>query len=216
MFSLFKVRKVRCWNTVWKRGRTSSLWGWQSTRTGCPEGLWILLIWRCSKPSWMRSCAAYCRWPCFGRGLGPDDPKRSLPTATILWFCDSVILYNEVFREQTQSLVWPHQAQTVFFFSWCVLSVGVYTAKAERIGMSCGTCTMREVAEFIIPVACQSPHSLTVGCHTTHISHGCRILMGDTLFSALFLFFSLHNTFPVGKKALNFNSITTFFPYSLH
>jgi len=36
------------------------------------------------------SCAAYCRWPCFGRGVGLDDPQRSLPTPTILWFCDSV------------------------------------------------------------------------------------------------------------------------------
>ena len=40
--------------------------------------------------TWMRSCAACCRWPCFGRGVGLDDPQRSLPTSTILWFCDSV------------------------------------------------------------------------------------------------------------------------------
>ena len=31
---------------------------------------------------------AYCRWPCFGRGGGLDDPQRALPTPTILWFCD--------------------------------------------------------------------------------------------------------------------------------
>ena len=30
------------------------------------------------------------RWPCFGRGVGLDDPQRSLPNPTILWFCDSV------------------------------------------------------------------------------------------------------------------------------
>jgi len=30
--------------------------------------LWSLLLWRYSRPAWTRSCAAYCRWPCFGRG----------------------------------------------------------------------------------------------------------------------------------------------------
>jgi len=29
------------------------------------------------------------RWPCFGRRVGLDDPQRSLPTPTILWFCKS-------------------------------------------------------------------------------------------------------------------------------
>ena len=69
---------------------TSSLWGWRSTGTGCPGRLWSLLLWRYSRPAWTRSCAAYCRWSCFGRGFGLDDPQRSLPTPTILWFCDSV------------------------------------------------------------------------------------------------------------------------------
>jgi len=45
-----------------------SLWGWQSTGTGCPGRLWSLLLWS-SRPAWMRSCAACCRWPCFRRGL---------------------------------------------------------------------------------------------------------------------------------------------------
>ena len=33
------------------------------------------------------SLFACCRWPCFGRGVGLDDPQRSLPTPNILWFC---------------------------------------------------------------------------------------------------------------------------------
>jgi len=49
-------------------GRTSSLWGWRSTGTGCPGGLWSLLLWRYSRPAWTRSSAACCRWPWFGRG----------------------------------------------------------------------------------------------------------------------------------------------------
>ena len=54
----------------------------------CPEGLWSLLLWRYSRPVWTRSCAACCRWPCFGRRVGLDDPQTSLPTPAILWFCD--------------------------------------------------------------------------------------------------------------------------------
>ena len=82
------------WSTgssVWTWGRTSSLWGWRSTGTGCPGRLWSLLLWRYSRPAWTGSSAAYCRWPCFSRRVGLDDPQRSLPTPTILWFCDSVI-----------------------------------------------------------------------------------------------------------------------------
>ena len=78
------------WSSIWTWGRTSSLWGWWSTGTGCPEGLWSLLLWRYSSPAWMRSCAACSGWPCFGRRVGLGDPQRSLPTPTILWFCDSV------------------------------------------------------------------------------------------------------------------------------
>ena len=52
--------------------------------------LWILLLWRYWRPVWTRSCAACCRRPCFSRGVGLDDPQRSLPTPTTLWFCDSV------------------------------------------------------------------------------------------------------------------------------
>ena len=61
--------------------------------SGCPGRLWILLLWRHSRPAWARSCAACCRWPCFSRGVGLDDPQRSLPTTNILWFCDSAILW---------------------------------------------------------------------------------------------------------------------------
>ena len=79
-------------SSSWTWGRTS-LWGWRSTGTGCPGRLWSLLLCRCSRPAWTMSCAACCRWPCFGRGVGLDDPQRSLPIPTILWFCDSVILW---------------------------------------------------------------------------------------------------------------------------
>ena len=90
------IYSLLSWGTgssVWTWGGTSSLWGWQSTGTGCPGKLWILLLWRYSRPTWTRSCAA-----CFGRRVGLDDPQRALPTPTILWFCDSMFsLAYEVF-----------------------------------------------------------------------------------------------------------------------
>ena len=86
-------------SSVWTWGRTSCLWGWWSTGTGCPERLWSLLLWRYSRPAWTRSCAACCRWPCFGRRVGLDDPQRSLPTPTILWFYDSVIGKMSLLKE---------------------------------------------------------------------------------------------------------------------
>jgi len=33
-------------SSIWTQRRFSLFWGWQSTGTGCPEGLWSLLIWR--------------------------------------------------------------------------------------------------------------------------------------------------------------------------
>ena len=78
-------------SSIWTGARTSSLWGWRSPGPGCPGRLWSLLLWRYSRPAWTRSCAACCGWPCFGKGVGLDDPQRSLPTPTILWFCGSVI-----------------------------------------------------------------------------------------------------------------------------
>ena len=96
---------VRSSCSIWTWGRTSSLWGWQSTGTGCPGRLWSLLLWRYSRPAWTRSCAACCRWRCFGRRVGPDNPQRSLPTPNILWFCKvlfsfctttSVLLWNQM------------------------------------------------------------------------------------------------------------------------
>ena len=49
-----------------------------------------LFLWRYSRPTWTRSCAACSRWPCFGRRVGLDDPQRSLPAPNILWLSDSV------------------------------------------------------------------------------------------------------------------------------
>lgn len=42
------------------------------------------------KPTWICSYVNCSRWPYFGRGLGPDDLQMSLPTLTILLFCDMI------------------------------------------------------------------------------------------------------------------------------
>ena len=65
-----------------------------------------LLLWRYSRPTWTRSSTACCRWPCFGRGVGLDDPQRSLPTPTMLWFCDCFL---------TSFCVWLWGLGTVIF-----------------------------------------------------------------------------------------------------
>jgi len=57
-------------SSSWTWGRPSLLLEWQSTGTGCPEGLWILLLRRYSNTSWTRSCAACSRWLYFVRGVG--------------------------------------------------------------------------------------------------------------------------------------------------
>ena len=82
-------------SSVWAWGRTS-LWGWRSPGLGCPGRLWIFLLWRYSRPAWTRSCATCCRWPCFGRRVGLDDPQRSLPTPNILWFCENKQVYTYI------------------------------------------------------------------------------------------------------------------------
>ena len=121
--------KLKHRSSVWTWGRTSSLWGWQSTGTGCPGMLWSLLLWRYSRAAWTRSCAAYCRWPCFSRGIALEDPQRSLPTPTILWFCDSVILYawcvtpastlHLLFGEAFQHVwVGPNGQKKGLYFGW--------------------------------------------------------------------------------------------------
>ena len=83
--------KWRIGSSTWTWGRTSLLWGWQSPGIGCPGRLWSLLLWSYSRPTWTCFFAACCRWPCFGRRVGLDDPQRSVPDPAILWFCNSVI-----------------------------------------------------------------------------------------------------------------------------
>ena len=83
----------------------------RNTGTSCQEELWCLLLWRHSKATWTQSSATCSSWPCFDRGVGLDDPQRSFPTPTILWFCDSVTGWLKTdTQHQAASLV------TIFLF----------------------------------------------------------------------------------------------------
>jgi len=62
----------------------AAVWPHVTSQGGTESQEGYLLLWRYSRPAWTRSCAACCRWPCFGRGVGPDGPQRSLPTPNIL------------------------------------------------------------------------------------------------------------------------------------
>jgi len=61
----------------------------------CPEKLWVPHPWRCSRPGWMGPRAV---WAAGGTqltaGVGAGGALRSLPTQTILWFCDRTVFYT--------------------------------------------------------------------------------------------------------------------------
>lgn len=48
--------------------------------------------WRYSNPTWTHSCDTCSRSPCLGMGVGLDHLQRSLPTPTVLSFCDYLVL----------------------------------------------------------------------------------------------------------------------------
>ena len=129
-------------SSVWTWGGTSSLWGWRSTGTGCPGRLWSLLLWRYSTPAWTRSCAACCRWPCFGRRVGLDDPQRSLPTPTILWFSGCILIATlKINRCWGTKHLFEHEyvlvSLHVLFYMYACVYTYVFTCFYMRIGKRC-------------------------------------------------------------------------------
>lgn len=73
-------------------GNTFSLWGWQSTGTGCPKRLWSLYYWIYSEEAiWTQSWASSSGSPCLNRGVWPRWLPGSLPTSTTLWF--NIVLF---------------------------------------------------------------------------------------------------------------------------
>ena len=62
----------------WETLSVTEVHSWRNYSEGVwhSDDLWVLL-----KRSWI----------CFGRGVGLDDPQRSLPTPTILWVCELLL-----------------------------------------------------------------------------------------------------------------------------
>ena len=61
------------------------IWGWQNTGTGCPERLWSLFLWGCSKSFWRLSCVTCFRELALAGGTGWRNSRG--PAPKILWLC---------------------------------------------------------------------------------------------------------------------------------
>ena len=94
-------------SSIWTWGRTS----WRSDgalQEAVERGCGVSFSGDIQDPpgrSHVQSCAAYCRWPCFGRGVALDYLQRSLPTLTILWFCDLTTWYR--FLQYPVFMIYP-------------------------------------------------------------------------------------------------------------
>ena len=90
----------------------------------CPERLWGLLLWKCSKPTWAFSCVTYCREPALRRGLDPTIPRGpyQLP-----WFCD-FFKFSYFFKEHEASWSWV---------SWTVSAIAAVNHATDHPLISC-------------------------------------------------------------------------------
>ena len=79
---------------------------WNRLRREAVESLSLEI----SKPAWMRSCAVCCRWTYFGSGFGLDDPQRSVPAPTILWYYSLPASYKADTEIRKQASVWKCDA----------------------------------------------------------------------------------------------------------
>ena len=94
-----KLRHRKFRTNVWRNVFTVR---WRSTGTGCPGRWWSLLLWRCSRPAWMPTCATCCREPALAGGWtrwsleDHSNPYNSV----ILWFCDNAAFNREAQKEE--------------------------------------------------------------------------------------------------------------------
>ena len=96
---------------------------WWGSGTGCPERLWMLHPWRCSRPGWMGPWAAWSSikcggwWPClWQRGWSfmilevPSNPSHSmiLSTGGSMPICHPVLVPICLDGTAHQAKAWPY------------------------------------------------------------------------------------------------------------
>ena len=92
-------------SSTWTWGRTSLLWGQRSNGTGWPEGYRVSFSGDTQNPPGQGPVQPALGEPALVRVVGLDDPQRSLPIPTILWFCDSNALNNNNFLRWQRSQI---------------------------------------------------------------------------------------------------------------
>ena len=94
---------------IWTWGRTSLLWVWWSTATGCPERLQSLLLWRYSRRTWTPSCVTFYVELASARGWirwSPEVPSNPYNSVT-LWFWAQFFVYEGFcHREQSPQFIY--------------------------------------------------------------------------------------------------------------
>jgi len=126
---LSTVRTLRhCYKFFFLTGPSQGVDVW-SPGPGCPGRLWSLLLWRYSRPTGTRCCAACSGWPCLGRGLGwvtHRGPFQPPP------FCDSV-----------KTFVFPCLQQCQAVTVWAEISMARCPPQAHRLCLICREGWMR-------------------------------------------------------------------------
>ena len=84
-----KLEHSKFCTNMWRNFFTVRVHLNRSTGTGCPGRLWILLLWRNSRPIWTPTCATCCREPALQGGWTwwslkvPSNPNNSVYSVSV-------------------------------------------------------------------------------------------------------------------------------------
>lgn len=130
-----------------------------------------------------------CSWgPCLSREVGPGDLQCSLPTLTILWLCNFVIMADTF----TLRCLYPpthkiHQPRLLQLHSWheglkdippwCLYKRSVFCCCSLQCLSSSAVPTMLTFEFAIIPAKLPKPQLTSLHYQATHLFHCfCSIL----------------------------------------
>jgi len=105
-------------------GRNIILKRWCRAGTGCPERLRLPCPWRCSRPGWMESWAAWSSgWkPCPQQGIGIRWSLMSPPTQAILYdYMISIVCYITVIIDYPQNVQYKQINRNDLGIEWFTL-----------------------------------------------------------------------------------------------